>query len=899
MSSIGMDRRAVRGKPQRLLQGIGLVTVAAILLSGCTMAGLDQGSTTRVLQSVTVNVDPAGAVTTIDGTAVSLDGTSGASTSTDASYTAADVVDDLPVRVTTQYRTADGSGADLSDVAGYSGRVEIEVTVENLTVAPTVVSYDAAGQSRSTPALVGTPLSLAGSAKLVGTTASSVVIDPDETRTTNGVVSADANGDAVVQWATLLAPPQTEAAATFRVVADVTDFSVPDVDVAAQAGLHTDLTFEGVLSSAFDTSETSELGLQKRAIALVTDVNGVLNRAGTTITEVRKNLKETSDTLGVRASQQLATSTTSLGTEMQSVGQRLTLLQTDLAGTVTSTRSAMNAQLSQIVASMDGLLGDTSGTPAHGIEGEGCTATVTPSESSGTLSSTFLQLAGLLDGYAEVNEGCRDQVVAQIDALLGPTDPDEESCIVSSMTCALFEAKRSVAEELTQLVVNGAVIIDQLNADDVTAAQIAHTELGETLASLEGYLVGIETGADDPDRWAAIEAALAASKTHASELETLRNTAAEALRTLSGAGASVRQQHQDIANMICALGTDPTVVIDPTKLDLLRAQLVDTKCDGSAQDPASTPPTGSLDARLDEQLGLWNDVVTATAPDSSALAQLVVDLGTLGDRLSELRSAADSDATTVQSLVADLHVFSRDALQQHADLGTLLQAVGDNQAAVKSTLGDELRQATDTANARVSDTTDEQIDKVAEQVEAGRKSLVDAYNATIAGLSSTSESVLTTGKTQIDTQRAKLGAAEATATATLDERTVNALEQINTSTSASTRGVAAASVLLTDSLNKVILDLGDPKVQGAGILGSMAASAAKSDTADYQLAIASQRAAGYANVRSEDVAGIMLRQAQFEAALEAAATLPAFHLDVPPGASSQTIYAFHLSGAGA
>ena len=94
----------------------------------------------------------------------------------------------------------------------------------------------------------------------------------------------------------------------------------------------------------------------------------------------------------------------------------------------------------------------------------------------------------------------------------------------------------------------------------------------------------------------------------------------------------------------------------------------------------------------------------------------------------------------------------------------------------------------------------------------------------------------------------------------------------------------------------MILDLGDPQVQGSGLLGSMAASAAKADTADYQLALASQSAAGYANIRSEDIAGILLRQAQFQAALEQAETFPAFHIELPSGASWQTVYAFHVGG---
>ncbi|BDZ49535.1 hypothetical protein GCM10025867_17760 [Frondihabitans sucicola] len=103
--------------------------------------------------------------------------------------------------------------------------------------------------------------------------------------------------------------------------------------------------------------------------------------------------------------------------------------------------------------------------------------------------------------------------------------------------------------------------------------------------------------------------------------------------------------------------------------------------------------------------------------------------------------------------------------------------------------------------------------------------------------------------------------------------------------------------MLTGDLNRVMLDLGDRKVNGSGILGAMTTSAAKADSADYQLALASQNAAGYANVRADDVAGILLRQAQFRASLDAATSLPAFRFDVPTGASSTTLYTFRVGGA--
>jgi hypothetical protein len=63
------------------------------------------------------------------------------------------------------------------------------------------------------------------------------------------------------------------------------------------------------------------------------------------------------------------------------------------------------------------------------------------------------------------------------------------------------------------------------------------------------------------------------------------------------------------------------------------------------------------------------------------------------------------------------------------------------------------------------------------------------------------------------------------------------------------------------------------------------------------LALASQNAEGYANIRSRDVAGLLLRQAQFKASLTAMDELPPFKLEVPEGATSQTLYTLKIGGA--
>ncbi|HAQ9640160.1 TPA: hypothetical protein IYE67_003092, partial [Enterococcus faecium] len=119
--------------------------VVAVVVTGCTSAAPAVATPTRVLQTVETSLSSDGSITAVDSTAISVDDSTGTSTSATTVHTPSDVADDLPIRVTTSYRTSDGSGSDLADLEGHDGRVEIDLTVENLTVAPQQLTYDAAG----------------------------------------------------------------------------------------------------------------------------------------------------------------------------------------------------------------------------------------------------------------------------------------------------------------------------------------------------------------------------------------------------------------------------------------------------------------------------------------------------------------------------------------------------------------------------------------------------------------------------------------------------------------------------------------------------------------------------------------------------------------------------------
>ena len=106
--------------------------------------------------------------------------------------------------------------------------------------------------------------------------------------------------------------------------------------------------------------------------------------------------------------------------------------------------------------------------------------------------------------------------------------------------------------------------------------------------------------------------------------------------------------------------------------------------------------------------------------------------------------------------------------------------------------------------------------------------------------------------------------------------------------------LAGASAQLNNDLSKLMLDLGDSSAEGAGLLGALKSNSAKAGAADYQLALAMQNAQGYTNLRSEDIAALQKRQAQFKASLQRLRSLPTFHLSNAGSAEVKTVYTFQI-----
>jgi hypothetical protein len=932
--SLRMLHPGVRTRNGRALAVVAMAGAAALVLSGCTSSDRTVEKPSRVLQTVDTKLAADGSITAISDTAISVgkDGSSSSVTEHDAAKAATD----LPLRVTTQYTTAKKSGTDLADLAGYSGRVEIDLTVENLTVRSRNLTYDVAGASRTTPALVGAPFSIAASTVLPGTKPSKIVTDTsDDATATDGVVSANGDGDAVVQWGRLLAPPTSGASTTLHLVANVDDFAAPSFDMAAQPGISTDLSSTGVVNAAFGSDTDSELALQRRTIDLISQVNEVLARAGSTITEVRSNLETTSATLGVRTAERLKDSSSSLASTMKSLSGQLSSLKGDLGSTVSGTQSTVLQQLQETTSSVDSLLGDTSATaPTPAIDGNGCAAEPQQASGGASVYGNLLRVSAQLAGYAEASEACKQQVSAQLASSVGPEKPDATNCALpsnkSSLTCALFASSTTITQALTELVSTGDDLAESLRPQLAQDAIDSYGKLDTQLASIDEILAALKQNAGAGDGSTDGELQELADRIQtarqnvgpiADQIRAVHSKADAARNVIgnvgdSGLSRSMQAQNAALARRICQLiapnsgGAVPTLPTLPglteQQADELRSYLTETPCvdDGDGRKLSAPAQFGaSMEARLADQTARWDDVLTATdvddqtTPIGASVNQLNEALKEVDDARIAVQDSVDSGQGTVNGAREKLEDAAAAANAAGDDLKGKLDSVKADQDALAQKVKDAFANADQETSKKIDALIDQQVRDVSAQATTSNAAVIKAFDQSVAGLRSTSKDVTAGAKGTIDGQKGKLERENSALASAVDAQTKQSLAQIDASTTASTRDVEGASTLLTGDLNRVMLDLGDRKVNGSGILGAMATSAAKSDSADYQLALASQNAAGYANVRAEDVAGILLQQEQFRASLDAATALPAFRMDVPKGATSTTLYAFTIGAA--
>ena len=949
---------------------------------------------TNVLQNVNIQMGRDGEVSSIESTNIYVNDKDRTSSSSNVQFKPKDVVNDLPVRVSLQYSTERGSGTNLNDLNGYSGEITIKVTVENLTVKTEDVTYDASGTSRTSPAPVGTPFSIAASTVLSGSP-TQVITTPDAAdSSTNGVVSTNDEGKAVVQWGAISAPPVTGSSSSFVLKVKAKDFSAPTFNISVQPGFASDLSGAGIITNGFTSQDASQVALLQRTIDTVNEVNTTLTSASSQVAQVRQSLDDTSATLGKDTAEHLKTQNESLTKTMQGMQANIESLQKDLSEASRTNNSQLISQLERTVAALHSMLGDTTARPNVSVSHSGGRCVVHREEgaSSRSVYGNLVQLSAVLNAYAEASSDCQQDLTASIREIVGPEHPTAETCSSNgSVTCALFGASVTVQSSLIALVATGEKIVDHLQPEYLKGANNNYSALKRQMDELVEQ-VEKDPSSLDADAVRSLSEKVSAARQSVNQMKETSSRLIESIKNVHSRAASARAelvdgsgsmsaQNKELAEQLCALSTERGGSLSAEQVEHLRGYLTASSCGGAAspsaspsseapseapspapsesasvapseepskkvEAPSAAPsseapsaePTATegntrvitvenanertytsntpaartpMEQRIAAAVAAWDEVLAATSMDDpkEGLARDAKDLndavnavdGALGEvekTLNDAVNAQNQDAEKKAEPTEEAKVSLRDRIHSASDavnaLGKNLEDMTNMQADLSTAIKEAFKESADETRESLTSMISEEIRKVSNDGSSSASAAKEAFSASIAGITDTANTVVQVAGESIEVQHKDMNDRIEGLRQSLDSVTERSLVALSTRAENATRDLAGASVQLNNDLSKLMLDLGDSNAEGAGLLGALKSNSAKAGAADYQLALAMQNAQGYTNLRSEDIAALQKRQAQFKASLQRLRSLPTFHLSNAGSAEVKTVYTFQI-----
>ena len=924
---------------------------------------------THVLQNVNLKLASNGNVSAIDTNNIYVNEQEHKSSSKTINFKVKDVINDVPVRVSTQYQSSKGTGTNLKDLNGYSGELTIKVTVENLTLKSQEVSYDAGGTKRTNQALVGVPFTVAGSVSLDNVKSNQIITSGDKTddSATNGVISTTGDGKANVQWGAILAPPTSGASTSFTLKVNAQDFKAPDFDIAVQPGFASDLSGESVLNNSFNKNDANQVAMLQRTIDLVNNVDSTITSASSQVNELRSSLDNTSDTLGQDAAKNLQANSESLTKRMAELDGQIQSLKDDLAKTADGNKNQLISQLESTVNTMDTLLGDTSQVPNVSVSHQNGSCTVDRGAAGGGSSvyGNLVQLSQILNNYADASGDCQHALTDSLRQTIGPDNPSPEVCRDgSSVTCSLYGASVTSQASLIGLVANGEKLVNELQPEYLKGANKNYRALRGEVDNLTKYLQSDEgkKAIRDHQQNGDVTESLKSSRRSVDELKKTSDELTKALNSLhskavaarndvSGNSNSIDQQNEDIANELCKLSVENGGKLSQEEVDRLRSYLTSTPCGETPRTPqrdqnnqnqgdqntpnnnqngnngnqGGTPvvpaahrfaadklqaPEGygqAMDERLNNQARAWDEVIKETDLQNPT-TPLAQNAKGFSDQVNSLDSALSSvekayagegddqnrDRDDRQNDPNSLDEKLKSLTSASDELGKNLDELSSQHSELSEALKNAFKDSADETSKNINNLISQEIRQVSAQGSAGADSIQNSFTSSIYGLAEASNVIVRDAGNSLEAQRRDIAGKVENLKASLDGVTQSSLEQLDARTGNASRDLAGASVLLADDLNKVILDLGDSRVDGSGLLGALKTNAAKAGAADFQLALASQNAQGYTSVRAEDIAAVQLRQAQFKASLEKLKSLPSFHLPDGGKAEVKVVYTFHI-----
>jgi hypothetical protein len=909
----------------------------------------------QALQSVTVDLGTDGSVTALSSTRISRpedaaqrDDDAGTTTETVA-LDPAQNAGDLPVRITTSWRHDGEVGTDLAALRGVSGRVQVDVTVQNTTVHPERFQYDAGGAPRDSYALVATPMTVVASATLpAGAGAGLVRPQPGATEpgTTNGVVSSD-GAATTVQWATLLAPPRLSATTTFSLVQDATDFQLPELRLTVQPGLATDTSIASLVGTTFGGS-AALVGSENNTIGLIADVNATLAEVVDSLQTVRETLVVNAGQVGEAATASLASTADSVDAASAAVLGNLRTLDASVGATVDATNGQAVGALQGSVQGVLDYFGTPPPDPAVAVPSGTCGTPAQATEQAPTLLGQLATVSRQLRELGAASGDCVEQLRGTLRDSIGDAAQCADPAVAPALlVCRLTTAGGSLVDLAADLSIDAQAVLDTL---DQQAVQRVGAELGDVVGAVQQLQAAGATVAAAADAGASEDLLDAldrlgtlldtatpgrddlADRTAdlAEELEQLADLADDRIDALRDDAGSVTAQLTRVAESICDLdlAAGTTAAEQAADLRLL--------VDGSTCDPATVPPTPPvtdtgdpdfrtpLTARVTEDVQAWEDVLASvdaaaagSNPDGAAArlaavrtalgdVQDDVDLvgrlagggtkadGALADAVADLTDTLDAlyDGSLGEFRCGDVLAPGAPALNALAGEFGALDCDQDDLATRLTAL---LQGAADQIRTQGVDDVTGAARAAAAAGSAADEQLSGLSQALLTELGSAADRQAEQGEAVVATQRARLAATQAAAAQDLDASAQEAVGRLAEQVAAASGQQTAASAALQAQLQKVLIDLGSAS-QGRGLLGVMQDSAGQAGVRTEQVQATSSAAAAFRGVRLTELADAQLEQQQLTRSLQSAQQFPSFGDDLPDGSTSSSVFVFRIGG---
>lgn len=941
-----------RARARRVLQ----TTLAVALVGGVVAAGGTPAvaAPEKVLQSVGITL---GSDSTISGiTSTTVRAGEGEELSSDsASLDPGTVAGDLPVRVLTSYRLGDRAGTDLSDIEGESGRVVIDVTVQNVTARPESVVYNFNGAQRRQNALVATPLTVVASADL-GEDALGSVVTADDVRpndVTNGVLGRSAGKSADVQWAALLAPPRLGSSATFRLVQDTDDFRVPTFDLSVQPGLVTDPSVQALLEAAFSEDPSSTLKLETSTIELVSNVNTTLTAASAVLARIQDELGSTASTLGQKTITDLESSASLVSSSLSGLAGDIDSLSSQMSSEMERASADTVTQFGDTVGRMQELLGDPADfDDLPEVESIECGGEIPKLRTNRSITEQMMAISSQLRTIQSATEDCKAAITEGLNAAIGtPDDAAGADTVIGSIKQTqadlLVEAGllRSAGAQLAEdfdgdllgylsssvgtlggLVDTIQDLADELNGGGGEGGSVTWrlTRMQNTLTTMQGQLAadnadGLPAMLSEIDESA--EGALASNGGAAGQVTDIRDSVC-AIQAALPAEDPARPQYDEVSATLTGVdcADRPVEGAEPlsAKVSATQAALENIETLADNGEDAIDTIVDQVDGLKSTVDGLLNDNGQG---QRNTIDQLLLEIAKLSDGVEpdfgpdgpewpNLGFMADptknpnAPTQCVPVTEFDMPAYIADPELQPAgytypdpleQMRLFHKQMECNQIGIEDRIDDAFEAGADIleeTRGSLNANVDD-IDDAKTDANAKVDELVDTLSLALAE----SDSALRQqGRKSVATQRAQLEEEERKLATGLDQRITEAVRRIEGTVADSNRNLVAAEKALKSDLNEVLLDLGTRDEEGTGLLGALAKGAADTGTATEGVVKANATTSEFAGVRSTALADVYLQQAQLSRSLELLEAYPAFAMDLPAGSSHLTVFTFSLGG---